>query len=136
MPAAPTEDMIRLMLEALAGECARAVGAIAGPKIGFVVLLAPFGAESQALAYAANGNRSDCYRLIVEHLANLRRQGHAPAVGPDLADLGAELLRCAQAKPGDTLDDDLVRRLAAAAAALGASPGLARVDNEAAGAAS
>lgn len=124
-------------------EKARAIGRLIGARVpagvGFTLLLFDFTPVTLPgvrpppgwMTYISSARREDVAKGLIECVANMRRQDLGTPSDQDVEDVLAALAELGDA--GD-VDRAVLRRIAVAAIALGASPGLARVDLERGGA--
>lgn len=125
-------------LEEKARSIAKLVGARVPAGVGFTLLLFDFTPVSLPgvrpppgwMTYISSARREDVAQGLIECVANMRRQELGTPSDQDVDDVAAAL---AELGGVSNLDRDTLRRLAVAAIALGASPGLARVDLETGG---
>jgi hypothetical protein len=116
------------MLKRLGQHLAHLIDNNIPPGVGFALLLfdivEPGSTENGFMTWISNAERADMLKALQEMVARFRREELAGATPSDIDDL-AKVLAAAH---GGAYDRDAMRRVAATAIAMGASPGLARTE--------
>jgi hypothetical protein len=118
---------LQAVLEELSRKLATLVSNHLPDGVGFALLLFDHGPKDGWMTWVSNSERADMAKALAEMVARFRREELEGYSASDIDDVAIELAASAGASGVVTAHErDAWRIVAAAAVALGASPGLAR----------